>query len=115
MDRLLVETPELRPEYQERNRLWENYYKRFCLFIAHMRWRPLSIIHYGLVVDIELGSMKYYYLKYGMTYVIKRINYYHIAIKKRTELDPKDFYIHTLLTDTEDINNQLDKEILQYV
>jgi len=120
MDRLLVETTELRPEYQERNRLWEKYYKRFFLFYAHMRWKPLAIVHYGVVIDIELGTVKYYYFKYGITYALKRIVNYNQVLAHRlegrnVELDPKDFYIETLLTDSEQINNQLDKELLQYV
>lgn len=120
MDKLLVETKELKPEYQERNRLWEKYYKRFCLFLAHARWKPFSIIHYSIVIDIEIGMMKYYYFKYGMIHVIKRIKNYHTIIAQRVrdrgvELDPKDFHVHTLLTNTEEINDQLNKELLAYV
>ena len=119
MDRLLVETKELRPEYKERNRLWEKFYKRFCLTLVTLTWKQISIIHYNVVVDIELGTMKYYYFKHGMGYVIRRIKNYHSIVGHRSQnrnvdIDPKDFYIQTLLTDTKQVEEQLNRELIQH-
>jgi hypothetical protein len=66
-------------------------------------------------VDIELGCMKYYYFKYGIVQALKRVRTFNRTLGQSINLDPKDFYIHTLLTDTEEIDKQLDKELLQYV
>jgi hypothetical protein len=117
MDRLLVETKELRPEYQDLNRLWKNFYKRFCLTLVHLTWKS-SAIRYGITIDIELGTMKYHYFKHGMVHVIKRIKNYHFVLghklEGRIDIDPKDFYIQTLLTDKEQIDEQLNKELIQH-
>jgi len=118
MDRLLVETPELQHEYKERNRLWEKYYKRFCLFYALM-WKKRPLIHYPLTIDIELGGMKYQYFRFGFKAVLRRIKCYNIILGSRLEgrsvdVDPKDFYIQTLLTDEQAVEDQLNKELLEH-
>ena len=118
MDSLLVDTPELKSEYQERNRLWEKYYKRFSLMVAWLLWRNNVLIHYPLVIDIKLGNMKYHYLQYGLKRVLIRINLFNRILvtrisDKSIDLDPDTFYITTVLTSREDIEKQLEKELRQ--
>jgi hypothetical protein len=118
MDRLLVETKELRPEYRERNRLWDKFYKRFCLTLA-LIWKSRPLIHYPLTIDIELGTMKYDYFKFGIEHTLRRIWRYNVIMGARLEgrnvdLDTKDFYIETLLTDEQAVEDQLNKELLEH-
>jgi hypothetical protein len=80
-----------------------------------MIWRTRPLIHYPLTVDIELGTMKYDYFKFGIQHTIRRIWRYNVIMGARMEgrsvdLDPKDFYIHTLLTTEKDVEDQLSKE-----
>ncbi len=115
MDKLLVETKELKPEYQERGRLWEKFYERLCFWVAAFLWKRRPLIHYPLTIDIRLGTIKYDYLKFGIKHTLNRILRYNIIMGARMEgrnvdLDPKDFYIEELLTDKEQIKDQLDKE-----
>jgi len=118
MDKLVVETPELKPEYKERGRLWKKYVRRVCRVLAWFIWRYKPLIHYPLVLDIELGSMEFYYLKYGLRKTLERINLYNRILvarltEKETLIDPSKFYISTVLTSTEDIEEQLDRELRQ--
>lgn len=115
MDKLLVETSTLRPEFKRADRLWKKFYMRFSLLYAALVWKTSPLVHYPLVIDIRLGTMKYYYFRYGIMTVLKRIFYYNRVLRDRLrkdspEIDFMSFYLTKLLTDEEAIKQQLEKE-----
>ena len=115
MDKLLVQTKELKPEFKRRNRLWNLFLRRYFLGFASI-WKEHPLIDYLLTIDIELGSMKYYYFQHGFKYTRDKIMKYNLVIAERlegkeVELNLKDFYIQTLLTDKEQVENQLSIEL----
>ena len=83
-------------------------------------WKTAPLVHYPLTIDIRFGTMRYHYYKHGLKYVLSRIlNYNKVMVDKikgiSTDIDPEDFHIRTLLTDAKSINDQLNKEMLDYV
>lgn len=118
MPDLLVTEGELKSEYQAKAELWDKVYRRIFTAYAKLRWRHNPLIAYPLAIDIHLGMMKYYYFKKGLFFVKFRIDNYKILFMARLEgrdfdLNPDDFYIQTVLTDEDSINEQLDKEIIE--
>jgi len=116
MPNLLVTEKELKEEYVAKDELWKKVYRRVFSAYVKMRWRYNPLISYPLAIDIHLGTIKYYYFRFGASYVKKRIDNYNIVMGQKLEgrhidLDPTDFYIQTVLTDEDSINEQLDKEI----
>jgi hypothetical protein len=119
MDKLLVETKMLKPEYLRRERLWKLFVRRFCLILAKV-WNRHALIAYPLMIEIQLGVMQYHYFKFGIEAVARRIFNYNLILMSRlkgnsTDLDPEDFYLTNLLTDEQEIKDQLHKELLDYV
>lgn len=118
---LLVTEEELKEEYHRKEWLWDTIYQRIAQKYANLLWKNNPLILFPLKIDITLGNMRYHYYKYGITRVKERIDGYGriIAGKLRgrdfdLELDSKEFYIKTVLTDEESILDQLDKEITQF-
>ena len=116
MDKLIVDTLELKPEYQEANRLWEKFYKRFFRVVAWLLWRNRPLVHYPLVIDIELGNMQYQYMYFGFKKTLIRINRFNVILVARmndkgVDLNYKRFYKTEILTNAETIEKQLDIEL----
>ena len=121
MPELLVTESELKIEYKRKSELWDKVYQRVFLAYAKLRWRHNPLVAYPLVIDIRLGTMKYHFFKFGAVHVKRRIDAYHALMMTRlkgekiADLENTDeFYIKTVLTDQESINDQLDKEIIQH-
>ena len=116
MDNLKVETLVLKPEYEAANRLWEKFFKRFFRVIAWLLWRNRPLVHYPLVIDIELGNMQYQYMYFGFKKTLIRINRFNVILvarmdNKGVDLSRKRFYVTEVLTDPEEIEEQLNKEL----
>jgi len=115
MDTLPVETQKLKQKYVIRDLLWKILIKKICKFYA-LGWKDNPLISFPLATDIELGTIKYYYYKYGLKLVLTMILKYNEVIlgKMNDELKPIDiseFYVTEILTSDKEISNQLNNEI----
>ena len=120
--RLLVTEKELKQEYQRKDWLWNTIYERIALKYASLLWIKNPLISFPLTIEIRLGSMKYHYFKYGIGHVKKRIEQYGSIFAQKfqgrdvdLEVNSDEFYIKTVLTDKESIEDQLHKEIIQHI
>jgi len=119
MQNLIVTNRKLKPEYRRRNWWWNRFFKKFFLKYSESVWKNQALIAYPLTIDIELGTMRYFYMKYGFTHVYMRITKYNVIMVARLTgrgdivdfLEEEDFYEKTVLIREEDIKDQLDKEI----
>jgi hypothetical protein len=69
--------------------MWVKIVSHIMLGIAKIWSRVKNIggiVSYPLIVDIELGKMKYYYYKYGFIKVFKRCWYYNYVMMCRTNI-----------------------------
>ncbi len=118
MPELLVTEGKLKDEYAAKAELWNKVYRRIFSAYARLRWRHNPLISYPLAIEIHLGTMKYHYFKRGLFFVKHRIDNYKIIFSARlagrkVDLNPDEFYIQTVLTDEDSINEQLEKEITE--
>ena len=118
---LLVTEKELKEEYRHREWQWNTFYRRVAQKYAEVLWKNNPLILYPLSMDIAIGNMKYRYFKFGIKHVWNRINRYHEVFARKfrgrdvdLEVDSEQFYIRTVLTNEEDILDQLDKEIREF-
>ncbi len=117
MDKLIVQTGKLKPEYRKRKRLWDLFFRRFFRGFSSI-WKKHALIHYPLTIDIEIGTMKYHYFRYGFKHTRDRIMKYNFIMVDRLDskeetLNPEDFYVQELLTDEQQVKAQLDKELAE--
>jgi len=68
------------------------------------------------MIDIELGTMRLYYLKHGFYYVFKRINTYNKVIVSRMSGDIEEISIEFFqrkvkLSNASSVEKQLEKEM----
>ena len=106
----------LKPKYWLRSLWWKIVVRSVFLLYADI-WKEHAIVHYPLTIDIELGSMRLYYLKYGFHHVCERITTYNklladrIAGKEEEDLSPKFFQRAVKLTNPVSIEKQLEMEM----
>jgi len=110
----------LKEKYKIKQWLWKYLFKRFCVWIAEALWSNAPFLIFLLIANIQFGTMKYYYFKYGLGYVLKRIRSYNKILSnqiedKDTEIDSKEFYMSILITGEDDINIQLNREIRKFL
>jgi len=113
----------LKREYYLSNFLWKYVVKRILGIITKLWQKTQPLVAYPLVIDIELGTMKLYYFKYGFSRVIGRAYHYNKVLLKKMEgeqeeeLDVNDFLRENRLTKKEDIDEQLEQEMreLDYI
>jgi len=110
----------LQPKYWFRNWLWNKLYLKIVSNYAKKTWNDYPIVAYPLMIDISFGTMKYYYFKYGIKGIEKRIKTYNKVIanmiEKRNlddEINVDQFYIQRTLTSKKSIAKQLDEEFSQ--
>lgn len=119
MDILIVKG-DLRDEYKRKDDLWRRFYVRLLTTYANFVWKYNALVLYPLTIDIRLGNMKFYYFKYGIGYVKRRIDSYNQTLGHRLEgrnvdINTKEFFIDTILTDKDQISDQLDDEMSKYM
>ena len=106
----------LKPKYWLRSLWWEII---LCnLFTSYSKiWKEHPLVHYPLTIDIALGDIHLYYLKYGFSYVIRRINTYNKVLanrmsgEKEEDLQIKHFQRTKKLTNPISIEKQLEMEM----
>jgi len=117
---LLVTEKDLKPKYKPKEILWNIWYKRFFTLYAKTMWKDTIIVLYPLIVDIELGDIKYRFFKYNFSHVVNRINNYETVLSDRfngkdDKFDTEEFHIKTVYTDENSINEQLEKEMFSHM
>jgi len=74
---------DLKVRYWFINLLWYIFVKPVLKAVTYVVHNQRYLIAYPLMIDIELGQMKFYYFKYGFFAVVKRASNYPDVIIAR--------------------------------
>lgn len=105
---------DLKPEYRILYVVWIIFIKPVCKFFA-WGWRNYPMVHFPLIIDIELGETMYFFFKYGFKATIVRIRYYNEYLAKRIERSIKgeeeEDIISEFLTEEAKLRTDLNEEM----
>lgn len=121
MKPLKVETQVIKKQYRAKDWLWRYIIRGIMRWYANQLWSYSKTVWCSITIDINRGSMKYYYFRYGFWMTLKRVNNYTGELLaelngtkiKRPELERENFYETIVIFDDEGIDNQLNDEIKQ--
>ena len=118
MEPINIVQEELLPKYRSQDWWWRNVFIRLARIYAKTGWKHVALISYPLMIEIELGLMRYYFYKDGWIGVKDRIATFNMVLAERLEgrdnldLNPDEYHEIRTITDPDEI---LDYELNQLI
>jgi hypothetical protein len=110
-----VYSKRLQRKYWWRNFLWNKFFKDFLIKTiknAAKEDPKYGALAYLSVIAIEF-TVKYYYLKYGLNWLVESEDNWTTAFMNKEDIDPQDFMQYKVLRNKKRILKQLQKEAME--